>query len=70
MGVGLGANLSPALASGSMERTGNRKNAKYRADAIGLGWTGLLYDLGERSDNPKLEIHRTFHHHQVLPAGG
>ena len=25
--------------------------AKYRAGVIGLGWTGMLYDLAERVDD-------------------
>ena len=48
--------------------------AKYRAGIIGLGWTGLLYDLAERVGDrfdvddverptPKLDIHRKFYHH-------
>ena len=46
----------------------------YRAAVIGLGWTGLLYDLAPRSEErfhvddvdrptPDLDIHRRFHHH-------
>lgn len=49
--------------------------AKYRAGIIGLGWTGLLYDLAERVGDrfdvddverptPKLDIHRKFYHHE------
>ncbi len=45
---------------------------KYRAAVIGLGWTGLLYDLAERSSEkfhvddvdrptPPLEVHRPFY---------
>ena len=48
--------------------------AKYRAAVIGLGWTGLLYDLGERSGKrfdvddadrptPPLDVHREFYYH-------
>ena len=52
--------------------------AKYRAGVIGLGWTGMLYDLAERVDDrdhaysvddadrpmPKLEVHRELYHLQ------
>ena len=47
--------------------------AKYRAAVIGLGWMGMLYDLGARSGTwnvddidrptPELDVHRRFHHH-------
>lgn len=47
---------------------------KYRAGVIGLGWTGLLYDLAKRTDDrfnvedvnrptPPLNIHRKYYHH-------
>ena len=47
--------------------------AEYRGAVIGLGWMGMLYDLGERTGvwnvddidrpTPELEVHRKFHHH-------
>src|SRR6185503_5407756 len=63
-GVGF-ASSSPAASPGT----------KYRAGVIGLGWTGLLYDLAPRSQErfnvddvhrptPALNIHRKFHHHE------
>ncbi len=47
---------------------------KYRAGVIGLGWTGLLYDLAKRTEDrfnvedvnrptPPLDIHRKYYHH-------
>ena len=50
-------------------------NRKYRAGVIGLGWMGLLYDLGKRTQDrfavddvhrptPTLDVHRKFHHHE------
>ena len=47
--------------------------AEYRGAVIGLGWMGMLYDLGERTGvwnvddidrpTPELEVHRKFHYH-------
>ena len=48
---------------------------KYRAAIIGLGWTGMLYDLATRIGDrfeiddvdrptPELDTHRRTHHHQ------
>ena len=53
--------------------------AKYRAGIIGLGWTGMLYDLGQRPpvrfeiddiDRPtgELDVHKKFYYHDH--AGG
>jgi hypothetical protein len=50
-------------------------SARYRAGVIGLGWMGLLSDLGHRPPQryeiddidrptPELDIHRRFHFHQ------
>ena len=47
---------------------------QYRAAVIGLGWTGLLYDLAPRIPDrfdiddvdrhtPPLDVHRKFYHH-------
>jgi predicted dehydrogenase len=47
---------------------------QYRAAVIGLGWTGLLYDLAPRIPDrfdiddvdrptPQLDVHRKFYHH-------
>ncbi len=54
--------------------------AKYRAAVIGLGWMGMLYDLGQRSGTwnvddidrptPELDVHRKFHHHDHPGAEG
>jgi hypothetical protein len=48
--------------------------AKYRGAVIGLGWMGMLYDLGKRTGvwnvddvdrpTPELDVHRKFHHHE------
>ena len=47
--------------------------APYRAAVIGLGWTGILYDLGECSGKwhvdvidrptPEFDVYRKLHHH-------
>ena len=47
--------------------------AKYRAGIIGLGWMGLLYDLGQRAGTwnvddidrplPEIDVHRKFYYH-------
>jgi predicted dehydrogenase len=53
----------------------SESNRKYRAGVIGLGWMGLLYDLGKRPQDrfqtddvhrptPTLDVHRKFHHHE------
>ena len=72
--TGVAAGLG-AVPIGNAEASAQGKTPeKYRAGIIGLGWTGLLYDLAERiSDRfdvddakrptPKLDIHRKFHHH-------
>ena len=66
---------------GQKERTEEASVAKYRAGVIGLGWMGMLFDLGIRTDKtwhvddvdrptPELDIHRTFHYHQQAPGKG
>ncbi len=47
--------------------------AKYRGAVIGLGWTGMLYDLAQRMGvwhvddidrpTPELDVHRKFYYH-------
>ena len=47
--------------------------AKYRGAVIGLGWMGMLYDLGKRTGvwhvddvdrpTPELDVHRKFYHY-------
>ena len=55
--------------------------AKYRAAVIGLGWMGMLYDLGQRMgrwhvddiDRPTptdLNIHRRFYYQEMQLPGG
>lgn len=76
MGAGLAAGLNSAWATASSV-AGPAANVKpkYRAGVIGLGWTGLLYDLGRRSGErfdiddanrptPLVEIQRRLHAHQ------
>ena len=48
--------------------------ARYRAGVIGLGWMGMLYDVGERMGTwnvddidrptPELDLNRKFYHHE------
>ena len=52
--------------------------AKYRGAIIGLGWMGMLYDIGQRMGvwhvddverpTPELELDRTFHFHEFHTA--
>ena len=67
-----GAVLLPGAAAAAAAQTPARK--KYRAGVIGLGWTGLLYDLAERTGEkfnvddvnrptPKLDMTRRRYHH-------
>ena len=47
--------------------------ATYRGAVVGLGWMGMLYDLGQRTGTwhvddvdrptPEVDVHRQFHHH-------
>jgi len=68
-----GAPLAQPAEAGEAN-TPKESRPRYRAGVIGLGWTGLLYDLAERTDErfdvddvkrptPELDIHRRFHHH-------
>ena len=68
----VGATLLPA-AAGQVQSTATPKK-KYRAGVIGLGWTGLLYDLAARTDDkfnvddvsrptPKLDMRRRRYPH-------
>ena len=48
--------------------------AQYRGVVIGLGWMGMLYDLGKRMGTwnvddvdrptPQVDIHRKFYYHE------
>jgi hypothetical protein len=68
-GIALGADAAPQALSRAKTLT-----PKYRAGVIGLGWTGLLYDLAKRVPDrfnvddvnrptPELNIHRKFYYH-------
>ncbi|MBM3785587.1 MAG: Gfo/Idh/MocA family oxidoreductase [Acidobacteria bacterium] len=67
-----GAALLPGAAAQAQSRVAPKK--KYRAGVIGLGWTGLLYDLAQRTDEkfnvddinrptPPLDMQRRVHFH-------
>lgn len=68
------AGTSGLAAKPQDDRSTNRPKAKYRAGVIGLGWTGLLYDIAERMGDrfevddvkrptPTVDVHRQFYHH-------
>ena len=54
--------------------------AEYRGAVIGLGWMGMLYDLGQRGGTwhvddierplPELDVHRRFYHHEHAGTSG
>ena len=54
--------------------------AQYRGAVIGLGWMGMLYDLGQRAGTwhvddvdrplPEIDAHRRFHHHEHPGTSG
>jgi predicted dehydrogenase len=67
-----GAAMLPAAAQAQSAASARKK---YRAGVIGLGWTGLLYDLAERSGEkfnvddvnrptPKLDVNRRRYPHE------
>lgn len=66
--AGMAAGFRSASASGSGIESRSAAKPKYRAGVIGLGWMGLLYDLGTRPDTagtpPDLDPHRRLYHHQ------
>ena len=54
--------------------------AEYRGAVIGLGWMGMLYDLGQRAGTwnvddvdrplPEIDVHRKFYHHEHPGTSG
>jgi len=68
------ASLAPAMMPAQTPAGAQTPRKKYRAGVIGLGWTGLLYDLAERVGDrfnvddvnrptPKLDLTRRRYHH-------
>ena len=62
-----------------MSNTGSEQKVRYRGGVVGLGWMGLLSDLGTRPPDryeisdvnrptPVVDVHRRFHFHEGAGA--